>query len=417
MFPPNTELTISMITNRGLIVLENNLTFANTVNKEYSDRYGVDGAKIGATLSLRKPVQFTIRSGPAMTPQSIQETYVNLTLNSQEGVDFNFTTSELMLNIDDFEDRLLKPAIATVANKIDFDGLTLAQQVSNFAANAVPGTTPNALLTYLNAQVALNNSAAPLDDQRSFCVNPIAEATIVDALKGLFHDGKQLEDQYLKGQMGTAAGGKWYMDQNVYVQTVGALGGTPIVSAGGQTGATVTISGASNSIVNWLNLGDIVQFAGCYQTNPQNHNSTGVLQPFVLTAPVTTSGTGTATLPISPAIIINGAQQTVTASPTNGGTVYIYGLSTTSTPAESTIALANSPQNMLYHRDAFTVACVDMYVPRNVEMGARASDKQVGFSIRILRNYDIYQDGLPCRLDVLYGWAAMRPQLACRIPG
>jgi hypothetical protein len=412
-YPTNTELNISMITNRALIVLENNLTFANTVNKQYSDAFGVDGAKIGATLSLRKPAQYGLRSGPTMVPGAFAETYVNLVVNQQQGVDLNFTTSELQLNIDEFEDRVLKPAIATLANKIDYDGLALAAQVPNVVG--VPGTTPNTLLTYLMAGVALDNNSAPMDDQRYFCLNPIAQAVIVDALKGLFHSGDELEAQYIKGRMGVAAGGTWHMDQNVSVQTVGALGGTPLVSAGSQTGSSITIKGATPSITGWLKAGDVVSFDGSYGVNRQSKAAWSTLRQFTLTADVTSAADGTATLPISPAIVVTGPTQNCSASPTNNGTVYIYGLSTASTPAESTIAGVNSPQNLMYHKDAFTVACVDMFVPRNVEMGARAADKQVGFSIRIIRNYDIYGDGLPCRLDVLYGWSAIRPEMACRI--
>ena len=127
MFPPNQELTISMITNRALIVLENNLTFSNTVDKSYNDSFGVDGAKIGATINIRKPVQYLVTMGPAMQPQSFIETYVPLTLTSQAQVSVNFTTSELLLNIDEFQDRVLKPAIAAIANKIDYDGLARAE--------------------------------------------------------------------------------------------------------------------------------------------------------------------------------------------------------------------------------------------------------------------------------------------------
>ena len=360
-------------------------------------------------------MQYTVTMGPAMVPQSFIETYVPLTLTSQAHVDVNFTTTQLLLDIDEFQDRVLKPAVAALANKVDFDGLALAQLVPNFVG--IPGTTPNQGFTYLNAGVQLDNNATPIDGERSFCINPIAQATIVDAFKGLFHAGDQLEKQYMKGAMGIALGGDWYMDQNIYVQTVGALGGTPVVNLGGQTGSSININGCSDNINGWLNQGDKVQFVGVYGVNPQNRNSTGQLQSFTVTAPVNTSNSGTATINISPAIVLSGAYQTVTASPINGAAVLPYGLSTTSTPAESTIAGQNSPQNMMYHKDAFTVACVDMFVPANVEMAARSSDKQVGFSVRILRNYDIYQDGLPCRVDVLYGWQAIRPQTACVVAG
>jgi hypothetical protein len=416
MFPPNTELTMSMITNRALIVLRNDLTFSRTVNHQYDKSFGVDGAKIGATINLRKPVRYIGNPGPTMVPESFTETFVPLTLTSQYNVGLNFTTSELMLSIDEFDDRVLKPAVATLANKIDFDGLALALQVANFVG--IPGQTPSAALTFMQAKTALDNNAAPVDDNRSVTINSLTESYMVDALKGLYNRSGEIGEQNVKGRMATGFGwDKWYMDQNVYTQTIGALGGTPVVSAGGQTGSQIAISGCSDNIAGWLNQGDIVSFAGVQGVNPQNRQPWGTLQPFVLTAPVTTSNTGTATLNIYPAIVLTGAYQTVNASPINGAAVYVYGLLTTSNPAQSAIAGITSPQNLGYHKDAFTVACVDLPVPRNVELGARAADEDVGFSVRILRNYDIYQDGLPTRLDVLYGWCAMRPELAVRIVG
>ncbi len=407
----NQFLTISMITNRALIVLENNLTFTRTINREYDDRFGVDGAKIGAVLNLRKPVRYVGRFGQAMQPEDIVETQVPLTLSNQFGVDVNFTTQDLLLNIDEFEDRIIKPAVARIANQIDADGLAQANQIANFVG--VPGTTPNALLTYLLAGVALDNNAAPIDDSRSITVNPLGQATIVDALKGLFQDSKSVSEQYLKGKMGTGAGFEWYMDQNVYVQTVGTLGGTPVVKGANQTGASLLTNGWSNSTAV-LNQGDIITLASVQGVNPQSRQAWGTLQPFLVTANVSSDGSGNATIPIFPSITLSGPYQTVNVSPANSAAIGVYGVAAAS---QSTISGLTSPQNLAYHRDAFTVACVDLPIPRNVEMAARASDKQVGFSIRVVRSYDIYQDQLPTRLDVLYGWLAMRPELACRVCG
>jgi hypothetical protein len=415
MYPPNTELTISMITNRSLVVLENDLSFSNTVNSEYSDAFGVDGAKIGAVINIRKPAQYIVSTGPALQVQSFAEQFVPLTLTTQAQVSVNFTTTELLLNIDEFQDRVLKPAIAAIANKIDSDGTALAQLVPNFVG--IPGVTPNQILTYLLGGVQLDNNATPDDGDRSVTVTPLAQATMVDALKGLYNPQRMIGDQNIKGAMGNGFVGEWYKDQNVWTQTIGALGGTPVVNLGGQTGSSININGCTGSIVNWLNQGDKVQFAGVFAVNVQSKAVLNTLQGFTLTAPASTSGGGATTLQISPAIVTTGAYQNVSAAPINGAAVLPYGLSTTSTPTELQIAGVNSPQSMLYHKNAFTVASVDMFVPRNVEMGARASDKQVGFSIRILRNYDIQQDGLPCRVDVLYGWQAIRPQTACVILG
>ena len=405
----NTLLTISEITLEATRVLENQLTFANKINREYDDQFAIEGAKIGDTINIRKPPRYVGRTGPALQLEDSTETSVPLSLSTQFGVDIVFTTKDLTLSIDRFSERFLKPALATVANKIDRDGMALYSKVYNYVGT--PGTTPNATLVYLNAGVLLSNEAAPKDGLRSLCINPAAQAAIVNSLTGLLNPAKAISEQYINGEMGDALGFKWYEDQNVNVATVGALGGTPVVNAAGQTGNAITTSGwTANTTV--LNVGDIVQFAGVYAVNPQSRQTTGLLRNFVITAPVTSNGSGVATLNVSPALTppvstTQAAQfQTVTASPANNASVTVWGAAGT-----------QSPQNMAFHRDAFTLGTADLYLPKGVDMAARVSDEDTGLSVRMVRAYDINNDRCPCRLDVLYGYAAVYPELAVRIAG
>lgn len=399
---PNALLTIGMITRESLRVLENNLTFAKKVNRQYDDRFGVDGAKIGTVLNVRKPPQYLGRTGQALSIEDATETQVPVTLNTQFGVDIQFSSQDLALSIDDFRDRFIKPAIATVANRIDRDGLLLHQQVWNSVGT--PGTTPNAILTYLLAGVKMDDDATPMDGLRCVVITPLMQATIVDALKGLFQQAAEIAEQYRKGMMGTAAGFEWYMDQNVSTHTVGPLGGTPLVNGASQTGASIVTDAWTSSAANRLLRGDVIQFAGVNHVNPQSRQSNGVLQDFVVTADVDSDSSGNATIPIDPPLTTSGAFQTVTGSPANNAAITINGAANTVTP-----------QGMAFHRDAFTLASADLPLPRGVDMAAQVSDKQLGLSIRMVRAYDINQDQFPCRLDILYGWAALRPELACRV--
>lgn len=371
------------------------------------DKFGVDGAKIGTVVNVRKPPRYTTRTGQALDLQDATETQVPVTLNTQAGVDLTFTSQDLALSIDDFSDRFITPAIAAVANRIDAAGMALYSSIAQNVGTA--GTVPNQLYTYLLAGVRLNNSAAPLDGKRSVVINPLMEATIVDALKGLFQQATAIAEQYEKGQMGRAAGFDWFMDQNTATHTVGPLGGTPLVNGASQTGTSLITDGWSASAASRLNLGDTFTIDSVYMVNPQSRQSTGTLAQFVVTANVSSDGSGNATLPIYPPIIPPTGStptqfQTVTTSPADNAAITVTGAANTVTP-----------QGLAFHKDAFTLVTADLPLPRGVDMAARVSDKELGISIRMIRAYDISLDRFPTRLDVLFGWATLRPELACRV--
>jgi hypothetical protein len=397
----NNLLTISKITNEALMVLENELTFTNQVERNYDDQFAVTGAKIGNTLNVRRPGRFIGTSGPALNVEDFNETSVPVTLSTQFHVDTQFTTQDLALSLDMFSDRVLKPAIAAIANKIDFDGLTMAKlNTANIVGT--PGTAPTSLLTYLNAQAYLDSEGAPRDGRRSVVIEPFTGAAIVDSLKGLFMPQSQISEQYRKGMMGRdSAGLNWYMDQNVANQTFGTYtnsGTTNTTSIGISTGwassSTITVAGTFTP-----NVGDTFTIANVYGVNPQSRQSYGKLRNFVVTAINGTSVT------VSPAIITAGQFQNVVITSTSATAAL--------TPLDSTGK--SSPQNILFHKNAFTLATADLELPDGVHFAGRASDKELGLSIRVVRQYTINNDSIPTRLDVLYGWAPLYPELSCRV--
>lgn len=398
----NSLLTISMITREAARILTNNLCFTKQIRRNYSDEFARSGAKIGSVLNIRKPPKYIGRTGRVCAVEDVVETSVPLALTTQFGVDMTFTSAELALSIDDFSDRILKPAVAVVANKIDFDMMGLYSTVPNVVGAA--GTVPNTLLTYLMAGVALDDNMAPRDNNRAVVVNPIQQATIVDALKGLFQSADQIEDQYEKGTMGITAGFKWCMDQNTRVHTAGPLGGAPIVSGGSQVGSTLLVSGFTAAAALRLKKGDLFTITGVNAVNGQNRQDLGYLRTFTVTADVNSAADGTASIPIYPPITPTGAFQTVTASPAGGAP-----LTLTFTAGQKTA------QAMAFHKDAFTFATADLPLPDGVDMASRVSDDQLGVSVRMIRQYQICDDVWPTRLDVLYGFAAIYPELACRI--
>jgi len=401
----NTNLTIDQITREGLRILVNNLGFARNTNKEYDDSFANDGAKIGDTLRIRKPARYTIRTGAALDVQDHTETKVDLQLSTQAGVDVNFTSKELTLDISDFSDRVLKPAMATIANKIDLDGLALYKDV--YSSVGVLGTPPADAPVLLNANQKMDEMASPRDGERCLAIDPAGNSALVNGLKGLFQSSGKLDAQYRKGMMGMDTLGykEIYMDQNVNVHTTGDQGDLTVavndtVIEGDTTISLDTFSVAAPTV----KTGDIFTIAGVYAVNPQNRATTGSLQQFVVAADRTGSSNAIADVAVSPAFKATGSFQTVDALPLDNAVVTFYATSS-----------SQSPQNIAYHRDAFTLGSADLILPKGVDFASRQVHE--GLSMRIVRDYDINNDALPCRIDVLYGWKTLYPELACRIWG
>lgn len=435
----NTLLTIADITNEGLMILENELTLSNKINKEYDDRFGMDGAKIGYTINIRKPARFIVSGGPALNVQDFVETSVPATLTNQAHVDTQFITSDLLLSMDDFNRRVLKPKIAALANSVDaFTALTMKNGIANIVGTA--GTLPTTLTPFLNAGAILDTEAVPRDGERYMCTDQFTQASMVGSLTGLFNPQMAIGEQYKKGLMArNTVGYDWYMDQNMASHTFGswATSGTiqydatgassAIISSGWADNGTLVIKGLTNSIAT-VNVGDTFTLASVYMVNPQNRATTRQLRTFVVlpasgtptegtfasTTDVfgnvnggtyTSSSGGKIQLTVAVAIITGGQFQNVSNAPGTNATV---------TPTASS---QSGPQNLGFHKDAFTLVSADLPLPGGVDMAARAAHKDVGLSMRVVRQYTINNDALPTRIDILYGVAPLYRELGCRITG
>ena len=420
----NTLLTISKITNEALMVLENELTFTSEVDRNYDDQFAVVGAKIGATVNVRRPGRFIGTTGPALNVEDLNETSVPVTLSTQFHVDTQFTTQDLALSLDMFSDRILKPAVAAIANKIDFDGTTTAAlNTANIVGTA--GTPPTGLYTYLSAQAYLDSEGAPRDGRRSCIVEPFTSATIVDSLKGLFVPNDKIGMQYEKGLMGRDSGGmNWKLDQNIVSQTFGNFSSatvtasvntstaTGFLNSGWAQTSTITLTAANTGTIN-LNAGDTFQIAGVYAVNPQNRQAYGTnkLRSFVVKSAVSVASGSSVSVTVSPAVIYGGQFQNVSIPNPSSSAAVTFFASQYNASGNGVV----SPQNIVMHRNAYTMAMADLELPEGVHFAGRASDKEIGLSMRVVRQYTINNDSIPTRVDVLYGWAPLYPELACRV--
>ena len=398
----NSILTIDMITRKALEILENNLVLTRNVNRQYDDSFAVEGAKIGSTLRIRLPDRALVTDGAALQVQDDNEQFTTLTVASQKHIGVNFTTAELTMQLDDFAERVLKPRVSQLAASIDADVANAYKNI--FASVGTPGTTPGTSLVLLQAQQKLNEAAAVMSP-RYATVNPAANAALVEGMKGFFNPTDTISAQFKNGMMGTGVLGyeEINMSQSIKVHTNGDWGtsitSTNTISAQGTTSLPISFTGSSKT---W-NVGDVFTIANVFAVNPQTRESTGSLQQFVVTAAAT--GSSTATLSISPAIYTSSsALATVNSFPQSGAVITMLGSATT-----------QYPQNLVYHKDAITFATADLLMPQGVDMASRQVHN--GISMRIVRQYDINNDRLPCRIDVLYGFSTIRPQMACRIFG
>jgi hypothetical protein len=400
----NSLLTIDMITRKSLEILENNLVITRNVNRQYDDSFAVEGAKIGSTLRIRLPDRALVTDGAALQVQDDNEQFTTLTVSSQKHIGISFTSAELALSLDDFAERVLKPRISQLASTVDADVANAYRQVGNTVGT--PGTAPATALVLLQAQQKLNENAATMAP-RYATVNPAANAALVNGLAGFFNPTDVISRQFKNGMMGENVLGyeEVNMSQSIKVHTCGtrtATGGTLSASVTSQGATTISITGAGNAAT--IKAGDVFTVNNCFAVNPQTRESTGSFFQFVALADVTLGSSGEGDITVAPIYTSANALATVDSFPASGQAVVFTGA-----------AGASFPQNLVYHRDAIAFATADLLLPQGVDMASRAVHN--GISMRVVRQYDINNDRMPCRVDILYGYNTIRPQMACRMWG
>jgi hypothetical protein len=371
------------------------------------------------------PVRTRGRRGDGIKPEGIQEQMVPIVINELWGQDLQNSDQDLTMTIDRFGERYVEPSSATIANMIDGDLCDVFSGFFTFVGT--PGVLPNSVATYAQAGVQMTNNGVPrIVSLNAMVISPDMTAAVLGFNANLLNPQKEVSQQYLTGKMGTALNFRFNEDVNIARFQVGALGtagaiaSNPLVDiAGGgitNNGATIQTRSWDDSIVNCLNLGDIVQFAGSYAVNPISYRNVGPLRSFVLTSAMTTTAGGVGVCNISPPINADTTSpfQTVTALPADGAQVFVWGLPYT---AFSTIANVTSAQGMAFHRDAIALAIVKQELPGGMEWSEWVSSPKAGIGIRLLRGYVIGTNEKITRLDVLGGVKRVRDDMGVRVCG
>jgi hypothetical protein len=391
-----------MITREALRILQNKLVLTRNVNRQYDSSFAQEGAKIGSTLRIRKPDRALVSDGAALQIQDENQQYTTLTVSSQKHIGLAFTSAELTMSIDEFSKNIIEPRVAQLAATIDADVANAFKYIGQSVGT--PGTTPGTSQVLLSANQKLNESAAPMD-RRFAAVNPAANAGLVEGLKGLFNPVSTVSKQFKSGLMSEGILGldEMSMTQSIANFTTGSrTSGTTAAAVAANGANTISLSGLGAA--GTVKVGDVFTVAECYAVNPMTRQSTGSLFQFVVLADATADGAGAATVTVQAMYDATHALANVNALPASGKAATFLGAASTA-----------YPQNLIAHPDAITFATADLVLPKGVDMASRVQDG--GISMRMIRDYDINTDRLATRLDVLYGYAVIRPELAVRLWG
>mgnify|MGYP003648197636 FL=1 len=396
---------------RGFI---NKLVFLANVNRTYDSQYEIAGAKVGNTVNARLPQRFTVTDGQALQLQNLYDQTVPISLTNQKNVAFGYSSQQATTELDNIRERYINPGSEALANAAEVLAFNAVYR-DIYSSVGVPGTTPSATLTYLQAGVKLTDLSTPLRG-RCAVLDPLAMSTLANTTSSLFNPTAIISENYEEGMFGRKQLGvdKWMQDPVNPVHTTGTFtASTPLINGASQTGSTIATNGWASGATT-LNKGDVFTIAGVNSVNPLSYSSTGRLQQFVVTATTSDASGVMATLPISPSIITSGQLQTVDASPANDAVITVLGATAA---AGGTLATTTSPQSFVYHPDAFAFVMADLMKPGAGAESTTVRSKALGFSIRMVEQYQIGTDQNPSRLDILIGAATIQARLAARVWG
>lgn len=410
----NTVLTTDLIARAALAILDNNLEVRKTLWRDPERTYmqDINGYAPGATISIRRPPDYTVRTGAPISTQDSIEGKVSLTVDIQKGVDLEFPSTAMTLDVRDFSDRYLKSAMTTLANDVIHD---IFEEFMNSTYNAV-GTPGNKVRNYSDFSASaerLDELAAPSVDRASL-LNPSDHWSMLGDATTLPGFADAPSRAYRQANIGTVAAIDMYNSAITPTHVNGTHAGTPTVSGAGQSvlydavkntwSQTLNTTGWTISSAGVVKRGDVFTIAGVNMVNPKTKADTGIAQQFVVNADADADGSGDAALLISPPIIITGPHQQVTAAPADAAAMTMSGTASQSIKT-----------SMTYHENAMALAVVPMDLPAGAYQAARATHDDL--SIRIVPIYDGVNDISKWRTDILYGRVCADPRIATRLYG
>lgn len=404
----NALITPTIIAREALMQLDNNLVVAKTVHRDYDREF----RKVGESIQVRRPVQFTVTSGAALTKQDVTEKSFSVAMDQQKHVAWEFSSKDLTQTIEEYSERYIKPAMIQLANDVDLSLLSLYKDINNWVGT--PGELVNSFADFAKGPERLDLGAVPMES-RYGVLSPSDYWAMLGSQTTLNSSNRLVETAYERARLGDIGGVEVYQAQNVRTHVGGTRDNTtPLVNGAAQNvtyataGGTMTQSlicdGFDASVT--IAAGDVFTIAGVFAVNPVTKATLPYLQQFTVTTAATASGAGAVTLTIAPAIITSGAYQTCSAAPADNAALTFLGTAST-----------GYSQNMVYHKNAFALVTAPLVLPDGASFKAQETDPANGLSVRVIKDYDIETDAEIIRLDILYGVKTIDPRLATRLSG
>ncbi len=416
----NNTLTADVIAKIALPILENELGVINKMYRAHEEEFSstVNGYKKGDTISIRRPADFTIRSGATMSAQDVIEGKTTLVVDQQIGIDFQFTSTDLTLKVEDMAERIIKPAMSRIANELASDVLTQMYR-GTYNLVGTQGTRVDSFSDFSKAPERMDEMAIPSDNRHAILC-PSDFWGLVGSQTALYAPSL-VGSAYRSGDLGDLGGIATMMSQVTPTHTVGPLGGTPLVNGATQNVSYDTAKNAwTQSLITdgWtaaaasrVKAGDVFTIyaagtsgAKLKMVNPKTKVATAIDQQFVVISDGSSDASGNLTLTISPPIITSGPYQTVNVAPADNAGLVFDGTASTA-----------YRQNLAFHKNAMALAVVPMEMPPAAYGGTRQSYKNL--SVRLIPTYDATNDISKWRLDLLYGRKLIDPRLTVRFAG
>lgn len=399
----NTFLTPDMITRTALVILHQEAHFIGNINRQYDASFAKEGAKIGDTLRIRLPNQYSVITGATYTDVDQVEISTTLQVDTWKQVPMFFTDTDLALKIQDFTPRFIQPAVSVMAAALEANALEMVKDVYNTVDNIGTSMT---LRQVLDAKVKMELDLTPADGRWIALLRNQDQADLVNANKGLFQDSSEISKQYKKGQMGVTGGYTFYATTLMNTHTSGTCSATNNYTVTTSITPSATTPTTQLALINntgpqgTLAVGDVFTITGLNKVHGETKSDLGVLQQFVVTEAM--SASSTPTVKLAPSIYMTGARQNVTTTAIAGAAIVKVGnTSKVYTPS------------LFFHPDAFTFATADLELPRGTDMASR--QEKDGISMRLVRDFDPVYSRMITRLDVLAGKKAIRPALAAQV--
>lgn len=405
----NTLITPSIIAKEALFQLENNCVAGGLVHRQYKKEF----VKIGNSVTIRKPVKFKAVDGATRQNQDVIEQTTSIVIDQRKHVSWTFSSEDLTLTIEEYSERYIKPAMIVLSNEID-KAVLLEGARSFFNFRGTPGTTPSTFGNVTPVAQVMDEEPVPDDGYRHGVLGPAARWSLADGLATAssgIHAPNMTEPMYRKGYLGPLANFNIYGDQNIPRHTVGQYSGTPLVNSASFPNDTnvIPFDGMTGSQVGALKAGDVIRIQGVNSVNDVSKDDQGVLQDFVVEADVDTTG-GAGNIQVYPVLndgstTSTAAYQTVSALPADNAPITIVNGAAGST----------HPQNLFFHENALALVTIPLELPDSATFKARADWR--GYSIRVIKDYDINEDEEIIRLDVMFGTKGIYRELGARLTG